>query len=1000
MTQPHVPTGVTLTRADQLRHVIHYLSECEELKVQTSRYGSFAFCMGLYYLELDDLENARASFDRCTKKDTWLEANKRLRRVYGFHAVPQTRHRHKYQYDAELFMFITLLRITLRMCAPRFQAGNHTGSWRLGLMRLERNFLATSPCHSKFLATGECYRIIFSTAKLKLLMDQVATDQHGHDCQKVDKTTQISNNIAFHRRRVDDAFEVVRLKRARTEQINQHKEMEAEQRAMERYHLKTTAYLQQKEEALKSIREMGLLPEEALREYQNPSYHQLSNRLHNVKEALKKYSHVNKQAFEQYQNFTKQRGELDARKEELDNAAEAIEDLIKNLDQRKDEVISGTFKQVAQFFEEVWERLVPAGRGRLLMLRRTVGGNDESQDAAAEMLRTRTKDASMQIFVKTLTGKTILVEVRPEDKVSALLWKVLQKCAVDDDGMYLRKGGKILAGNCTLAYYDILPESTIYLCGRLRGGGKSDEMLDVYNSLPWVAKEEAEFVKDEWAYGIVFHSSDEKLAEILQALEEERCQVVRTICTSKLPPIRSCVEDIEAAQNAHLISHSGQKETAPARRGSISKTIGNFAKTVTGGLAGVFGRSAMEKEEENMTQLGRILHVVVSVDAPERDVKLLQLLQDNPVVHTVVILADAEAANMLMPFLVGNGFRVGAFDAEGVFRKDEGEGKGGKGKSAEKEETKKRTVTLGTVTVLPPKKLKLVQHIIFFTPAKDVREYQLGVKLLVEAGGRVSTLFARNESSESAFTVLYNITPLSLRPTLLAREKEAKKLSAERDAVAAAAKNEADIKTAEMQVKVAETNAAREKSVAENEAFYWNSCENIFRRNKNSKYPDDDLPAATVLDYILRHQKLVDEADQRVRKLTAENKRLLTELNETKDRLESALESLAKERDASDVHRCLQEVQAGSDRWEGQTIQLDAKARKLEEEKKQLLKQVQNLQVAYNQEQQAHAATTASAQQSSDNFAQQLQSTEEFAFKNGVQMGLAQASAAMGRQLR
>ncbi|KAJ3039435.1 Structural maintenance of chromosomes protein 3 [Rhizophlyctis rosea] len=170
------------------------------------------------------------------------------------------------------------------------------------------------------------------------------------------------------------------LERARTEQINQHKEMEAEQRAMERYHTKKTGYLKQKEEALKSIRELGLLPEEAFEKYQNLSYDQLSKRLHNVKEALKKYSHVNKKAFEQYQNFTKQRGELDARKEELDNAAEAIEDLIKNLDQRKDEVISGTFKQVAQFFEEVWERLVPAGRGRLIMLRRTDGGNDESQD--------------------------------------------------------------------------------------------------------------------------------------------------------------------------------------------------------------------------------------------------------------------------------------------------------------------------------------------------------------------------------------------------------------------------------------------------------------------------------------------------------------------------------------------------------------------------------------------------------------------------------------------
>lgn len=37
------------------------------------------------------------------------------------------------------------------------------------------------------------------------------------------------------------------------------------------------------------------------------------------------------------------------------------------LDQRKDEAIERTFKQVSKYFSEVFERLVPAGRGRLVM---------------------------------------------------------------------------------------------------------------------------------------------------------------------------------------------------------------------------------------------------------------------------------------------------------------------------------------------------------------------------------------------------------------------------------------------------------------------------------------------------------------------------------------------------------------------------------------------------------------------------------------------------------
>jgi chromosome segregation ATPase len=44
--------------------------------------------------------------------------------------------------------------------------------------------------------------------------------------------------------------------------------------------------------------------------------------------------------------------------------------LVEVLDQRKDEAIERTFKQVASNFEEVFEKLVPAGRGRLIIQRK------------------------------------------------------------------------------------------------------------------------------------------------------------------------------------------------------------------------------------------------------------------------------------------------------------------------------------------------------------------------------------------------------------------------------------------------------------------------------------------------------------------------------------------------------------------------------------------------------------------------------------------------------
>jgi structural maintenance of chromosome 3 (chondroitin sulfate proteoglycan 6) len=85
---------------------------------------------------------------------------------------------------------------------------------------------------------------------------------------------------------------------------------------------------------------------------------------------LKKYSHVNKKAFEQYSNFTKQRDALLQRRDELDVSEAAIQELIQTLDQRKDEAIERTFKQVAKNFSEVFLKLVPAGRGKLIMQRR------------------------------------------------------------------------------------------------------------------------------------------------------------------------------------------------------------------------------------------------------------------------------------------------------------------------------------------------------------------------------------------------------------------------------------------------------------------------------------------------------------------------------------------------------------------------------------------------------------------------------------------------------
>jgi structural maintenance of chromosome 3 (chondroitin sulfate proteoglycan 6) len=98
---------------------------------------------------------------------------------------------------------------------------------------------------------------------------------------------------------------------------------------------------------------------------------QIQSRLKKVNESLKKYIGVNKKAFEQYNNFTSQRDNLTKRRKELDDSQSSISELVEVLDQRKDEAIERTFKQVSKEFASIFERLVPAGRGRLVIQRKT-----------------------------------------------------------------------------------------------------------------------------------------------------------------------------------------------------------------------------------------------------------------------------------------------------------------------------------------------------------------------------------------------------------------------------------------------------------------------------------------------------------------------------------------------------------------------------------------------------------------------------------------------------